>query len=232
MTTETVLLAQEGPRFFDAYLSSPVAGNAGRKPAILILSEMFGINGPMRALADGWAARGHAAMVPNVFWRSQVTSTQGYDNPERQVAFDRLKTFDFQQIPLDLKLAVARLRAAPACSGKVVAVGFCAGGTLAWLAAARSDVDAAAAFYALGIGDFLADAPSIRVPVQLHYGRNDPHVPMAEIDKVLGATKGHASVVPHLYEAGHSFFNSVRPTYDAAAAKLAGERVDALVASL
>ena len=205
MTTETVILAQEGARSFDAYLANPVIGGGGKKPAILVLSEMFGINGPMRALADGWAARGPAAMVPNVFWRSSVTSTQGYDNPERQVAFDRLKTFDFTQIPLDLKLAAARLRAAHSCSGKVVAV---------------------------GLGDFLADAPSIRVPVQLHYGRNDPHVPMAEIDKVLGATQGHASVVPHLYDAGHSFFNSVRPTYDAAAAKLAGGRLDALVASL
>ncbi len=229
--TESLLLAQDGALRFDAYLAEPAAG-AGKKPSVLILSEMFGLNGPMRELADLFASRGHAAMVPNVFWRSETTTGLAYAGPERQVAIERLKTLDFTQIPLDLRAAVTHLRGLPACSGKVAAIGFCAGGTLAYLAAAHSGVDAAVSFYALGIGAHLADLPLVRCPVQLHYGSRDPHVPMTEINPVLNATREHATIQCYLYDAGHSFFNKVRPTYDADAARLSEERINALLASL
>jgi carboxymethylenebutenolidase len=229
--TASLVLARDGASSFNAYLAEPDPGT-NKKPAILILSEMFGLNGPMRELADLFASRGHATMVPNVFWRSEPTIGLAYEGPERQVAIDRLKTLDFKQIPLDLRAAVEKLRSLPSCSGKVAAIGFCAGGTLAFLAAAHSGVDAAVSFYALGIGAHLADLPLIRCPVQLHYGSRDPHVPMTEIDPVLAATRGHASISAHLYDAGHSFFNKVRPTYDAGAARLAEERITDLLASL
>ena len=229
--TESLALARDGAMVFNAYLAEPATG-AAKKPAVLILSEMFGLNGPMRELAEQFAARGYPALVPNVFWRSQVTAGLAYEGPERQVAIERLTTLDFVQIPLDLRAAVAALRGLPACSGKVMAIGFCAGGTLAYLAAAHSGVDAAAAFYALGIGRHLDDIASIRCPVQLHYGSRDPHVPMVEIERVSGAAAGHPSIQIHLYDAGHSFFNKVRPTYDADAARLSAERIDALLAKL
>ncbi len=229
--TESLVLERDGAMVFNAYLVEPAAG-APKKPAVLILSEMFGLNGPMRELADQFAARGHPAMVPNVFWRSQVTAGLAYEGPERQVAIERLKTLDFAQIPLDLRAAVTALRSLPACSGKVMTIGFCAGGTLAYLAAAHSGVDAAAAFYGLGIGTHLDDLASIRCPVQLHYGSRDPHVPMAEIERVIGASAGHPSIHVHLYDAGHSFFNKVRPTYDAEAARVSADRIDGLLASL
>ena len=217
--TESLALERDGAMVFNAYLAEPATG-AAKKPAVLILSEMFGLNGPMRELAGQFAARGYPAMVPNVFWRSQVTAGLAYEGPERQVAIERLTTLDFVQIPLDLRAAVTALRGLPACSGKVMAIGFCAGGTLAYLAAAHSGVDAAAAFYALGIGR------------HLDYGSRDPHVPMAEIERVSSAAAGHPSIQIHLYDAGHSFFNKVRPTYDADAARLSAERIDALLATL
>ena len=94
------------------------------------------------------------------------------------------------------------------------------------------DYDAAVAFYALGISKHLADLPRIACPMQLHYGTKDEHVPAAEVDAVSAAVRGRGNVAVHLYDAGHSFFNPVRPTYDPLAVKLAQQRVDALIASL
>jgi carboxymethylenebutenolidase len=106
-------------------------------------------------------------------------------------------------------------------------------GSLAFLAAARTDIDAAISFYALGIAGHLAEVGRVTCPVQLHYGLADEHVPRSEIDAVAAGVVGHRRIALHLYPgAGHSFFNPVRPTYDAAAAALAATRVDALLERL
>ncbi len=130
----------------------------------------------------------------------------------------------------DLQGAIDWLRRSPGCNGKVAALGFCMNGTLAFLAAARTDIDAAISFYALGIADRLDKAPRIACPVQLHYGLADAHVPQGEIDAVVQGVAGNAAIAVHLYPGtGHSFFNPVRPTYDEAAAALAARRIDALL---
>ena len=134
--TESLALPRDGAMVFNAYLAKPATG-AAKKPAVLILSEMFGLNGPMRELAGQFAARGYPAMVPNVFWRSQVTAGLDYEGPERQVAIERLTTLDFVQIPLDLRAAVTALRGLPACSGKVMAIGF---STTTWHPASRASI--------------------------------------------------------------------------------------------
>ena len=224
-----MILADEGARKFDAYLATPASGSGA---GILILSEMFGVNGPMRALADGWAERGHPAMVPNLFWRSYPSAALAYEGPERELAWQRLRELDVDRIMDDLRLAVRALRTARGCSGKTVAIGFCAGGQFAFLAAARTGVDAAVAFYALGISKYLHELPAIACPLQLHYGKRDEHVAMPEIGAVSAAVRGRGNVALHLYDAGHSFFNPVRPTYQPQAAKLARERVDALLSLL
>ena len=236
---------------FDALQAVPVASET-RRPGILILPEMFGLNAPMQALADGWAARGHPALVPNVFWRSATPRGLAYDGADRELAWQRLRALDVDQAVLDLRIAVAALRVMPGCNGKVLAIGFCAGGLLAYLAAARcggvdragvnaagvdaAGVDAAVAFYALGIARYLPDMAAIRCPLQLHYGLRDQHVPASEVATVAqamqAATPANARLELHRYDAGHSFFNNVRPGYDATAAGLAAQRLDALLETL
>jgi len=249
----THVLANDKGIEFDALKALPVASATRapetRRPGILILPEMFGLNAPMQALADGWAARGHPALVPNVFWRSATPRGLGYDGADRELAWQRLHALDVDQAVRDLRIAVAALRAMPGCNGKVLAIGFCAGGLLAYLAAARcgraeehgvdkagvdtAGVDAAVAFYALGIARYLPDMAAIRCPLQLHYGLRDQHVPASEVAAVSQAMQraapDNARLELHRYDAGHSFFNNVRPGYDAAAAGLAAERLDALL---
>ena len=247
----THVLANDKGIDFDALQALPVASATRapetRRPGILILPEMFGLNAPMQALADGWAARGHPALVPNVFWRSATPRGLGYDGADRELAWQRLHALDVDQAVRDLRIAVAALRAMPGCNGKVLAIGFCAGGLLAYLAAARcgraeeqgvdtTGVDAAVAFYALGIARYLPDMAAIRCPLQLHYGLRDQHVPASEVAAVAQAMQraapDNARLELHRYDAGHSFFNNVRPGYDAAAAGLAAERLDVLLETM
>ena len=201
--------------------------------AILVLSDMFGLNEPIRAVADFYASRGHAALVPNLFWRSDIPGAISYDDAEHAKAWARLKALDLDVVSADMRTAADWLRAQQLGNGKVAAIGFCGGGRFAFLAAVRCGVDAAASLYGLGISQHVGEIDNARGPVQLHYGQQDRHIPPEEIEAVSAGVRGRANVEVFLYpEAGHSFANPVRPTYDPAAAKLAAERIDAMLASI
>ena len=228
--TATETLATGRGRAFGAYLARPASGQG---PGLMVLTEMFGVNGPMREVAESYARRGFAALVPNLFWRSENTGALAYEGPDRDIAWARLKAFDVDAAADDMRTAVAWLRGQPFCTGKVAALGFCAGGRMAFLAAARAGVDGAVSLYGLGIARHVDEFGAVRCPVQLHYGLQDPHVPQQEIDTVARAAQGHPSIELHLYpDAGHSFANPVRPTYDAAAAQLAASRIDRLLGEM
>jgi len=226
----TVTLSRDGARSFDAYLARPERAIG---LAILVLSDMFGLNEPIRAVADHYASRGHAALAPNLFWRSEIPGAISYDDPEHAKAWARLKALDLAVVSSDMRAATDWLRAQALGNGKVAAIGFCGGGRFAFLAAVRAGVDAAASLYGLGVSQHLGETANARCPVQLHYGLKDQHVPREEIDAVAAGVSGYPNVAVFLYpEAGHSFANPVRPTYDAAAAKLADERIAAMLAAI
>lgn len=229
-TTTQITLARNGSHAFDAYLARP---DMGRAPAVLVLHDMFGLNEPIRAMADRLAASGYAALVPNLFWRSGIPTALSYDEAQHPVAWERLKAIDLDVVTADMAAAVAWLRAQPFATGKVAAVGFCGGGRWAYLAAARCGVDAAAALYGLGISQHLGELANAKCPLQLHYGLNDQHIPRQEIETVSAGVRGRPNVEVFLYpEAGHSFANPVRPTYDAAAARLAQGHIERMLATM
>ena len=228
ITTDMITLAEAGGLKFEAHLASPAPGE--KKPAILILSEMFGLNDPMRNFAQHYAERGHCTMVPDVFWRSQVSGGVGYDEKGFALAWERVRDFDYDGVGKELRLAADALRQQPGCNGKVVALGFCMGGRLAFIAAARSGVDAAISLYALSVPKHLDEFDKVKVPMHFHYGDKDQHVPLAEVEAVAARAKGNPHITIWRYpEAGHSFFNPVRPTYDAKAAALCAERIEGVL---
>jgi carboxymethylenebutenolidase len=230
MTDGFVTIATEGSRALAGYLARP-----DRAPAhgIVVLSDMFGLNKPIRDIADRYAQRGHLALVPNLFWRSGNPGVISYDDANHAEAWERLKALDLDATTGDIGRAAAWLRAEPSCTGKVAAIGFCGGGRLAYLAAARAGVNGAAALYGLGIASHLDELAKVNCPLQLHYGLNDQHIPRQEIDAVAAGLRGSPIAQVFLYpEAGHSFANPVRPTYDPAAAALAFERIDRMLANL
>ena len=228
--TEDVLLASDGARRFDGYLAR---ASGIRAPGVIVLHDMFGLNEPIRAIADGLAARGFVALVPNLFWRAAIAAAIPYDDDKHAIAWERLNAFDLDTGARDIANAASWLRTRADVNGKIAAVGFCGGGRWAWLAAARAGVDAAAALYGLGISQHLDELPRVTCPVQLHYGLRDQHVPQQEIDKVAAGVQGRPGVTVFRYpEAGHSFANPVRPTFDPAAAALAFERIERMLSAL
>jgi carboxymethylenebutenolidase len=229
-TTADITLAHEVGRAFNGHLARP---ETGRGVGVSVLTDMFGLNAPIRAVADRCAARGFPALVPNLFWRAQHPGDIPYDDAEHARAWERLKAFDLDVGTRDIAAAVEWLRGQGFCTGKVAAVGFCGGGRWAYLAAARTDIDGAAALYGLGISQHLDELVNVKCPLQLHYGLQDQHVPRQEIDAVSAGVRGHPKVEVFLYpQAGHSFANPVRPTFDAAATALAWSRIDAMLDAL
>src|SRR6187399_893787 len=109
-TAGTVTIASDGPRRFEAYLAQSPAERASQKhPAILVLSDMFGLNEPIRAVADFYARRGHAALVPNLFWRSEIPGEISYDDADHPKAWTRLKALDLDMVSADMRTAAGWL---------------------------------------------------------------------------------------------------------------------------
>jgi carboxymethylenebutenolidase len=234
--TATLTLAKDGQRGFEAYLARP---SAGRRAGIVLVHDMFGLNPSIRFIAGEFARRGRAALVPNMFWRSANPQALEYDDSQHPVAWERLQALDLDVASDDIGTAVNWLRAQPFSTGKVAVIGFCGGGRIAFLAAARTDVDAAVALYGLHISKHLDELGNVKCPLQIHYGLRDQHIPKEEIEAVSKGIDAHraahsgAPIEVLLYpKAGHSFFNHVRPTFDRAAKQLAAERIEKMLASL
>ncbi|MEI8154110.1 MAG: dienelactone hydrolase family protein [Hyphomicrobiales bacterium] len=230
ITSSTVTLKRDGARSFDGYFATP---SQSKGPAILLLSDMFGVNEPIRDVADDYADRGHAVLAPNLFWRSEIPGVISYEDSEHAKTWARLKAMDLGVVSADMATAVGWLRVQPYGQGKVAAVGFCGGGRFAFLAAVRCGVDATAALYGLGISQHLDEIGNACGPVQMHYGLRDRRISHEEIDTVSAGVRGRPGMEVFIYpDAGHSFANPARPTYDPAATRLATERIDAMLAEL
>jgi len=222
-----VIVTEDGRRF-DGYLARPT--NA-RGPGLVIFSEMWGVAPSKTEMAEDFAKRGWCAYAPNMFWRSGFTGVVPFEEADR--AWQRLNAFDWQRAADDARVAVRWLRTQAFSSGKVAAIGFCMGGRIAFLAAARGGADASISLYALGIAGHLDELQRITTPLQLHYGLNDEHVPKSEIDAVIAAAKGNRNVEVYLYPgAEHGFFTKGRPAFNAEAVAAASTHIDRLLATL
>jgi dienelactone hydrolase len=137
ITSGEIVLQRDGDREFDAYLARPAGAGPGTRPSIIIFTEMFGMARHNFEMADAYARRGFLALVPNLFWRSPYPGELGYDEPDRSAAFARLAAFDVEAGGRDIVTAVKWLRGQPPNNGKVFALGFCAGGRMAFVVAAN-----------------------------------------------------------------------------------------------
>jgi carboxymethylenebutenolidase len=184
---------------------------------LVVVQEIFGVNAHIRAVADSFARDGFLAVAPALFDRIEPGVELGYDGADMQRAMSFIPRIDIDKTVMDTDAAVHF--AAHSTGRKVGVIGYCLGGTIAWLAATRLPVQAAVGYYGGRIGNYAQEQP--KAPVMLHFGRQDAHIPEEEVDKVKSA---HPEVEIYLYDAGHAFNCDPRPSYNAEAAKEARNR--------
>ena len=221
MSSQWINVKAAGGGEYGAYLSLPPLGKG---PGILLFQEIFGVNRHIRAVADQYALDGFVVLAPDVFWRQAPRVELGYEGADREQAMTLMKGSDPKLLGEDIQTSVAALRARPEVAGKLAAIGYCAGGRLAYAAAATAGVDAAVAFYGGGIQDQLDRAASIKCPMQFHYGAKDHAIPLEAVEKVKAAFAGKKAEI-HVYpDAGHGFNCWDRASYHPQSAALAHGR--------
>jgi carboxymethylenebutenolidase len=188
----------------------PIAG-------LVVVQEIFGVNAHIRSVADGWAKEGFLAVVPALFDRIEPGVELAYEGADLQRAMSFIPKLDVEKALLDTRAAMDY--AADATGKKVGVIGYCFGGSVAWLAATRLSAAAAVAYYGGRVANYASENPAC--PVMLHFGRQDAHIPAEEVDKVRSA---HPEVEVYWYDAGHGFNCDARASYNAAAAREARER--------
>ena len=212
--SETIELQASDGQILSAYVARPSEEPTG---GLVVIQEIFGVNAHIREVTDQWARHGFLAIAPALFDRIEKNVQLTYEGEDRVRAMEFMKKLNFGNAIRDVDAAVQWARKN---SGKKTGVvGYCLGGTLAWLAAARLDVDAAVGYYAGGIDRFAEEEP--KAPVTLHFGSLDTHIPKESVDKVK---KAHPEAQIFWYEAGHAFARNVGLSYDPEAAQLANKR--------
>lgn len=202
MSKQFVQIPAEGGSF-RALLAGTTA--EARRPAVLLLPEIYNINGWIRQVAQRYAERGHLVLVPDLFWRQEPGVDLEYTPQDQQ----RGRVFS---AGLDRGLAVADVLAAAAWlrrergATQVAAVGFCLGGELAYLAAAEVGLDAAVAYYPTRMENHVAQAAGIDVPLLIHIGAHDHRTPPELVHSLREALRGQPKARVDVYEdADHGF---------------------------
>lgn len=211
MGSRISLEASDGHRLA-AYRADPEGAARG---AIVIIQEVFGLNDHVRGVCDGYAADGYAVIGPALFDRVETGVELGYRGEDLTRGRELCSEISLDETLLDIQAAIESVKAA----GKAGVIGYCWGGSLAWLCATRLEVDAAVCYYGRLIADFVDESP--RCPVMLHYGEKDPFIPNENVDLVRSK---HPDLPLYTYPAGHGFNCEARADYHEESAKLARSR--------
>ncbi len=204
-----------------AYVAKP--DGQGPFPGILVIQEIFGVNDVMKSTCEWLADQGYLAICPDLFWRIEPgISLTDQSEAEMKRAFDLFGQFDIDLGVKDIQSALAALRMREDCNTKAGAVGYCLGGLLAYLTAARTDVDAAVGYYGVRIQDFLSESANIKRPLLLHIAGQDEFVPTDAQSAMADGLAGHAMVTIKNYpERDHAFARQGGAHFHAADAETA-----------
>jgi carboxymethylenebutenolidase len=206
---------------FSAYCAEPAGAARG---AIVVIQEIFGVNAGIRRKCDALAAQGYLAIAPDLFWRLEPNVELDPDVPDQfQKALGLMGKFNQDQGVRDLEatIRVARERS----GGKVGVVGYCLGGRLAFMCAARTDVDASVGYYGVGIDGLLGEKHAIARPVLLHVPVEDHFVDKEAQARMHAGLDDHPKVTIFDYPGeDHGFATEIGARRSEAAAQLADQR--------
>jgi carboxymethylenebutenolidase len=207
------LTAADGHRF-GAYRADPVGTPRGR---VVVIQEIFGVNRHIRSVCDRLAEAGYVALAPQIFDRITPNFETGYSEMEVAKAREFVAKVDWAKVMEDTQAAFNALKR----EGPVAIMGFCMGGSVAYLASARIDgLAAAVCYYGGQIIRYIDEKP--RCPVQMHFGETDGHIPLSDVETMR---KKQPAAEIHVYPgAGHGFHCDERGSYEAKSAKQAWDR--------
>lgn len=221
MSTQVRVTVPDGS--FDCHVEYP--STPGPHPVVVILQEIFGVNEGMRSIARDYAAKGYIAVAPDLFWRAEPGLSLSEAEFEKGMAI--YSRFDFDKGVQDVAATVAAARTLEGANGKVGVTGYCMGGLLTYLSAARTDADAFAAYYGGGTDNYLAEAANIKAPFLYHLAGADAYIPAPAQQAIRAALEGKPDTEVHVYEGrDHAFARPNGSHHHAGDAVLANSRTD------
>lgn len=214
-----------GDGSFDAYVAEP---QAPPRAAILVIQEIFGVNEGIRRKCGRWAELGYLAVAPDLFWRLQPGVDLDPDvEGEFKEALDLMGRFDQDKGIADIEASIRAARARLGEAGKVGCVGFCLGGRLAFMTAARTDIDASVGYYAVGVDGLLHEKHAIAGPLMLHIAGADHFVGPEVQHAMHEGLDDHPRVTLHDYPGeDHGFAAEMGNRRSEEAATLADARTE------
>ena len=228
MSLNETIPTLEGDAQFGAYVARPEGTPRG---AIIVIQEIFGVNPGIRQKCDKLAAEGWLAVAPDLFWRLQPGIELDPDvQAEFTQALDWMGQFDQDAGICDIEATIHQIRRTLGVA-KVGCVGYCLGGRLAFMTAARTDIDASVGYYGVGIDGLLGEKHAIANPLMLHIPTADGFVPPETQAAMHTALDDHPRVTLHDYEGlDHGFATETGLRRQEEAATLADSRTAAFFA--
>jgi carboxymethylenebutenolidase len=201
-----------------AYRADPAGTPKG---AMVVVQEIFGVNSHIRNVCDRLAAEGYMAVAPALFDRFVRDFQSSYSPDEVAHARSYLAKIEWPKILLDIQAALDEVKSA----GPLGVIGFCLGGSAAFLSATRlNGLKAAVAFYGGQIVKFADEKP--KCPVQMHFGETDASIPMSDV-AIVKEKRPDCEI--YTYPAGHGFYCDERASFHNPSATLAWERTIAFL---
>jgi len=211
---------------FRAYQVLPPAG---RGPGLVVQQELFGINAQIRSVCERFADEGYVVMAPDLFARIERDVELGYSEAQINIALSLYAKFDEGQAVRDIGATLDALRSMPECDGKIGTIGYCLGGKLVVLTAARHKVDCAVSYYGVGIEKCLDEVKNIDCPMALHFAALDHYAPAEIVESIREAFARRRDARVYVYPGvDHAFASPQRPSYNKPAAIMAYSRSLAL----
>ena len=198
---------------FDIYLAQAKGSPRG---GIVLIQEIFGVNNHIKNVAEKFSSNGYLVGAPSLFDRVQPDIQLGYSTEDIRRGRELKDNLGNESPLMDITATLNIVRSA----GHVAVVGYCWGGTLAWLSACQVDgFNAATSYYAGGIGQLLSIQP--KCPTIFHFGEQDHAIPAEEINSLRQA---HPECPIYLYPAGHGFNCEQRDSFNSTSSAIAFER--------
>lgn len=214
---------------FSAYVARPASAVA---PAVVVLHEVFGVNDDIRQTCVELAGQGFIAVAPELFWRQERgVDLNSWSDEEWKKGFALYAAYDRDAGVRDILATMRACEQLEGASGEVGVMGFCLGGLMTYLTAARHAVDAAVAYHGGDTESYLGEARGVTAPLLMHLAEEDEFISKDAQARIKAALADVPSAQVYSYPGqNHAFARHTGAHYDAKAAALANGRTWAFLA--